>query len=60
MSIKLKLLCALAMVFGMLNVASAGYDVHCAGAQDPYSKFAPCNTCPCPDYPQVYFPLPSP
>ncbi len=60
MSMKLKLVCALAMVFGMLNIASAGYDVHCSGGmQDPYSKFAPCNTCPCPTYPEQRFPMPS-
>jgi hypothetical protein len=56
MSTTFKALCAIAMVFGMMNIASAHYDVHCAGPADPYSKFGnPCATCQCPGYPEVRF-----
>jgi hypothetical protein len=61
LSNKLKLACALAMVFGLLSVASAGYDTRCCCKQDPYSKFSNCNDrCEMSEYPQQMFPMPSP
>jgi hypothetical protein len=56
---KLKMLSALALMFGCLSAASAGYDTRCCCGQDPYSKFNSCNH-PCSEYPQQVFPNPAP
>jgi len=56
LSTKLKAVYAVALLFGMLNVASAGFDTACDKA-DPYSKFQSNCCCKhCPEYPQQYFP----
>lgn len=57
MSIKFKAIFAISTLFGLLNIASAGYDPHCIN--DPYSKFSSHCHCPCPGYPQQDFPRPS-
>lgn len=63
---KLQLACALAMMFGCLSIASAGYDTRACCSQDAYSKNAYskfnscCERCPIAPYPQQFFPLPSP
>ncbi|HSW70463.1 MAG TPA: hypothetical protein VLH77_00595 [Gammaproteobacteria bacterium] len=59
LSTKAKLIYALVLMLGCLNVASAcmGYDTACYH-NDPYSKFNKFSNCCqkiCPDYPEQFF-----
>ncbi len=53
LSKKLAVISAIVLMFGCLNIASAGYDTGCNGP-DPYSKFNNCCCKTCPDYPDQF------